>query len=349
MRRALVISFALLVACGGGSSHHPDAAPADAPKPPPGCDYAELQDGTNDFLQQMYMPENTHVAFSTKSVICGTINNGHFDSTQNDVDVDDYQFTVDADTDALVTLTGSGLENIHQVLVEAYDPGAGAGLGTSTFTYDHSAMLVHFATGTNELSVEAYASADIAAPVPYKLQIATDMPMTRCPQVTAAANYTEAHDGTAHTGNDVIAIDYNATPPDSLTPATTDLPEPTPLVVAPATSYRITGTSDTVTSTDSYLDRDTYAIMTGANTNQLTVRLDWAAATADLDFGLFDENPSPVTDIGGGFLTGNGGPEIQTIAVKPNTTYWLWTGAFMGSTGQPITYDFSLCGETFAP
>lgn len=348
MRRALVIAFTL-AACGGGSSHHPDAGMADAPKPPPGCDYAELQDSTNDFLQQMFMTEDTHVAFSTKSVICGTINNGHFDASQSDVDVDDYQFSVDADTDALVTLTGSGLENISQVLLEAYDPTAGAGLGAGTFTFDHGAMLVHFAAGNYELSVEAYASADIAAPVPYKLQIATDTPMTRCPQITAAADYTEAHDGTTHTDNDVIAIDYNATPPDSLTPATTDVPEPTGLVVAPATNYRITGTSDMVTAADSYVDRDTYAIMTGANTNQLTVRVDWQATTADLDFGLFGENPSPVTDIGGGFLTSNTGPEIQTIAVKPNTTYWLWTGAYTGSTGQPLTYDFSVCGETFAP
>ena len=40
------------------------------------------------------------------------------------------------------------------------------------------------------------------------------------------------------------------------------------------------------------------------------------------------------------------GPEFQTFAVLPNTAYRVFIGARDGSTGLPINYDATICGET---
>ena len=102
-----------------------------------------------------------------------------------------------------------------------------------------------------------------------------------------------------------------------------------------------------VTGTDEYLDRDTYEITTDGVTNEMTVRLNWAAGTADLDFIVFEEGqlkPSVESNI-----TGTDGQELQTFAVKPKTKYWVWVGAFHGSTGLPMSYDLSIYGSAYTP
>ena len=40
---------------------------------------------------------------------------------------------------------------------------------------------------------------------------------------------------------------------------------------------------------DSYKDRDTFEIKTGATTNEITIRTTWAATGADLDLFVFDK------------------------------------------------------------
>jgi hypothetical protein len=39
--------------------------------------------------------------------------------------------------------------------------------------------------------------------------------------------------------------------------------------------------------------------------------------------------------------------EFATFAVEPGTKYWLWVGAYDGSTGTPIAYSASVCGASF--
>ena len=66
---------------------------------------------------------------------------------------------------------------------------------------------------------------------------------------------------------------------------------------------------------------------------------------ADLDVYLF-EGASP--SVGGSSKSVDMEDEFKTFAVKPNTTYWLWTGLYRLSTG-PKLYDVSLCGADFMP
>jgi hypothetical protein len=41
--------------------------------------------------------------------------------------------------------------------------------------------------------------------------------------------------------------------------------------------------------------------------------------------------------------------EYSTFAVTPGASYWVFVGADDTSTGQPITYDLTLCGDTYEP
>ena len=84
--------------------------------------------------------------------------------------------------------------------------------------------------------------------------------------------------------------------------------------------------------------------MIGEATNELTVRLDWPTAGADLDWLLFEaDNPEPVfrsTD------AATSGPELHLTAVKPSASYWLLVGAKAGAT-VPATYSATLCGARY--
>jgi hypothetical protein len=221
------------------------------------------------------------------------------------------------------------------------------GAGQGFFIHDHGVFSSHLVAGTYDISVEAYANADAAAAIPYKVKVAIDAPDTRCPKITAAANYTEAHDGVTNRDNDMIVVDYSAMPYYNPTTLPTDVPEPTGIAVAAGTNYRISGSSAAVTLSGSYFDADTYLFTTGPTTDQLSIRLNWPSTTADLDDYLFpagSTNPLQTTD--NVALTE---PEFRTVAVTPSTSYWLWVGAFSSSTNLPASYDFSICGETFTP
>jgi hypothetical protein len=175
--------------------------------------------------------------------------------------------------------------------------------------------------------------------VPYRIEVTTDMPDTRCAELTTGG-FAEANDGAQDTGNDVIAYPMSAQPA-----IATGTAEPTNIVIAPAFSNRVTGESADVTATDKYEDTDTYLFATGAGTNELTVRLDWASGATDLDWILYEKNTT--TGVGFGVATSTAGPEMKMFAVKPNAEYWL---AVSGAIGTPnVTYTATLCGEQFTP
>src|SRR6185503_19089533 len=92
--------------------------------------------------------------------------------------------------------------------------------------------------------------------------------------------------------------------------------------------YRVTGTSADVTSVgDEYRDRDTYLIATGADTNELTVRVTWPGGV-DLDFLVMpvpDGGTTPISLLDGTAVS-MVGTELRTGAVLPSTSYWLWVG-----------------------
>ena len=345
----LVVSAA---ACGGddGPSTQPDAAPtpdaATPDAPAAACDYTEQNDGSNDSLVQG-MREATGLTFTARTTICGQIDSTHFAS--GNVDVDAYTITLGAPATVTLTLVGSGLEALDDVGFLTYEgasfdqevPGA-----DGVFVGDHGITAVTLDAGTYELTVFADHGAAISAPIAYALTIATDAPAARCPRVTAAASYTETNDGGGHNGNDVIVVDFGQPAMlQSLTPGANDSPEASGITVGPGLAYRITGELAEVGISGSYKDADTFAFTTDAATNQLELRLNWAGE-ADLDYFVFEENTLPST--AGAAFAVTTEDEFQTFAVKPSTTYWVWTGLFRNSTG-PKAYDLSICGVTFAP
>jgi len=359
--RRILLAILVVAACGDDKEkHNPDAfvpedAPADTPVDTPAnfCDYSEQHDTTNDYnLASGYAAEDTGIMFTgaASKTICGNMNVGHFDNTNFSIDVDDYTITLTADADVVVALEGQ-FATVSNVGVFAVDSSMGKS-GAGFFLGDHGVFANHLAAGQYHLSVEAYDNADKAAAIPYKVRIIPDNPTTRCPTVTAAANYTEAGDGTLNNGNDMIVVDYSAQPYYKTTAAPTDSPEDTTSMVAltAGMKYRVSGSSASVAAQRvSYFDGDTYLIKTGAATDQLTIRLDWGGTTADLDYFLFfPPSGTTATPIEETAKISTTGPEFKTIAVAPNTSYWLWVGAAApGSSGLPKPYDASICAEAY--
>jgi hypothetical protein len=353
--------FLAVAACGGSSAKSPDAAPTgDTPvavdahpdaQVIPGCDFVENDDPTNDVTSEM-----TGVTYAAAPVsICGTINANHFDSTNALVDIDNYDFTVGAaGADLLVQVTGTALDAggtiVFQISDQAQTTGFGFGQVVGTFGLVNSH--VHLPAGVYTLLVESDASAAIAASHDYKVKLLPDTPATRCAKITAAADYTESHDGASNNGNDVIADD--AQTGSVVTVLTTDAPEPTGLTLNPGDNKRLTGSTAGIAlvAPSAYSDPDTYEITTGATTTELTFRLNWAATNADLDIGIYPEASlatGPST-IAGSFKVSSSEDEFETTAVLPNTKYLVWVGGFKTPAVTVATpYDISLCAAAYTP
>lgn len=326
----------------------PDATPVDAPPTPGVCDFAELRDLTNDDIVGAGTPELTNATLATSLTLCGAIDAGHLDVAEAVVDADGYTFAVATETDLLVTLSGAGLEALELVQLQLYGGGGLNMIAANTrFVGDHAVFSLHVLPGSYELAVIASSTVELASPIAYQIRVGVDAPATRCAALTTGG-YTEATDGAQSDGNDVVGIDRSMNPTNTLTASTTDAPEPTGVVVAPATSYRLVGTSANVARVGSYFDKDTFAFTTGPATNQVAIRLNWPGATVDLDYHVYAEGQVP-------YLYRSIAPatmeaEFQTFAVEPSTNYWLWVGAdYVMSTGLPVTYAATVCGATFAP
>jgi len=354
----------LVAACGGGKDpvtlvDSPTGIDAPVnPPPPPGCDYGELQDASNDDLTSMAgAAEATQVAFSNTAVLCGKIDNTHFEPDSMGgpgvVDADMFAMDLAADSDLLVTISGAGLEQLSDVLIVAADAQSIFKIGT--FTGDHAVFAVSLPAGSYEFGVFADNAAAPGAAIDYKIKVTVDTPNTRCAPVTATADRTEQADGGNNAGNDMVEIRFN--PPmgvefQTLTLAN-DAPEPTGVTTAAGTHYRFSGTTANVDPNDEYKDRDTYLFATGADTNQLTIRLDWADGVSDHDVFLFNENA--IGDLDSGAFVGDDGPEFFTVAVQPNSNYWVWTGTYdvradnTTAPTLPSNYDISVCAEAFTP
>jgi hypothetical protein len=342
-----------LIACGGGgnSGDLPDAVAVDGdpnidmPGQPGACAYTEAADATNNTSPTA---ETTGISVTGATAICGKLHNGHFNAGTGAVDIDTFKVSVPANSELLVHLTGGSFAGVQRVAVQVLNATGSQLINNGIVEGDHGTASVRLATGDYVFAAVAANNADIAAPIDYKISIVPDQPATRCAKVTAAANFTEANDGAANNGNDVVSFDQGADPPTSLTPNAADNPEPSAVTAAAGTKYRISGSAANVAALDSYKDKDTYLFTTGATTNQLSVRLNWAATNVDLDFKIY---PATVLlSVTGGLLIGNTEDEFQTFAVKPNSQYWLWVGSdAMSPTTAASAYDATICAETFTP
>ncbi|HEX4454011.1 MAG TPA: hypothetical protein VH143_24275, partial [Kofleriaceae bacterium] len=91
-----------------------------------------------------------------------------------------------------------------------------------------------------------------------------------------------------------------------------------------------------------------YLFQTGANTNQVSVRLDWSTSGVDLDLYLFPATHTFPILTSAAMSTTNL-DEFGTSAVTPNTQYWVSVGAASDSTTTdlPANYGITVCGEHF--
>ncbi len=340
MRTSVAAAFVWLAACGGGagSDAYVDALPE--------CDYTELSDATN-----ATMLEATGLTVDVTRTICGQVDSGHFSA--GTVDVDTYQLAVPASpAELLIQFNNAQETGLTGFKVEIFDGSPNPVLqnaGTLDPTLgDHGAFLAELNAGNYEVVVTATAAADVAAPIPYKVRLVTDQPTTRCPDSTGVPkpDYVEALDTATNTGNDVMQVDFSKTTPFTLISGSSA--EPTGLTVDRNKSVHISGSSGSVAAgTDKYLDRDTYEITTGERANELSIRLNWPGATSDLDYVVFQENQTTATATA--TLTSSSEDEFNTFAVLPSTKYWIWVGAYDGSTGLPVAYDMTVCGGDFNP
>lgn len=347
----------VLLACGdnGDQMQPPDAHRPDTMVDAPGatCEYTEAMDADNDAFFGTSNGEATGLTFgTTKQTICGKLNNSHYDAGKMLVDVDSYIVNVTTATSTLIQVTAPGAENLNTVLVEIDNNTTGA-FEVGSFLGNHAAASLDLPPGDYLVTISSFHSAAATADISYRLTLNPDNPTTRCPKSTATATYTEANDLVTADGNDVYEVRYGATntPHRAFTASVVDNPETVSTAIAPNMSYRITGTLSTPTVTpadwaDSFQERDTYSITTGANTNQLTMRLNWPGTTADLDVLVFPA--TGLNDFADGYDNRLMEDEFTTFAVEPNKIYWFFVGGDDTST-LPVTYDLTLCGATFTP
>jgi hypothetical protein len=299
----------------------------------------ETHDTTNTTLGGA---EPTNLTFtSTPLRICGHIDNGHFDSSFDQVDGDFFAFTVPTG-DFIVHLTGPGLALPDEALMQISRQDSFNVYGFGIVEGDHATLATHLTAGTYAVAVGALNASDLASPGAYTVTIAQDTPDARCAVKTGTADHAEATDGGA---NDFI--DYDSSDESTFSSSSTDAAEPTGITVATATSYLVTGTSEDSDPADEYMDRDTFQFTTGPSTTQMTVRLSWPS-TNDLDFRVYPMTAISPRSIVGGLDASTSEPEFETFAVSPNTTYWLWVALADGGTA-PADYAATLCGEVFSP
>ena len=327
-----------------------EAARIDAPGA--ACNYTETGDAANNVTAEA----SGLTVGAQDQTLCGQVDNGHYGSASKTVDVDTYTVTVGATTAELIVRfensLPAGLTDFQVAITDtntdADDPQRGrlrrlarrprrVSRRAADRDVQHRRDRVRGRRHPARRSRTRSSSSPISRP--RVARISTAMP----------ADYTEANDGASNNGNDVVLIDFSKNPSFSLTSATTDAPEPTGLTVDSSKSSHLVGSSASVAAgTDKYLDRDTYAIMTGASTNELSIRLNWPGSTSDLDYvvvpGQHDHRGERRCN-----AHRDHEDEFATFAVKPSTSYWVWVGAYKGSTGMPVAYSASVCGATFTP
>jgi hypothetical protein len=332
----------------GGSGGSPDVI-EEPPIHPHCADYVEIADAANLRLGK---PEITgHELFpDAPFTLCARFNAGHFDSATGVVDGDSFEFMTTGPYSYLVTLDVADPSAISRVEV-SFD--------VLPFGYVQETVVLNGRAiipirpdrwGKMRIFLEAFNDAGIAVSVPYRLHFYPDEPLDDCLAVKAAnasQTYTEAGDVPLHRGNDILRPSYwqNAT---AFTPHL-DHPEPSGVVLDVGDRALLTGTSAQIDygEDDVYFDGDMYAFSTGDAT-QLTVRIDVPNAPVDMDMMLYREGELERITYGMRLRT-----EIETltVAVQPNTAYWLWVATDHNSPwyGSPWPYSVTLCGQSFTP
>lgn len=317
---SLPLLVGLLAACGDNASP---------------CDYTEADDGSNDLTAEM-----TGVTITDhQQHICGAFDGGHQNTALGIIDTDTYQVDVETAVPLLVEITGddASVKQLSDIAVQFLTldtPPTIVAVGHyNPALSDHGAYITPMVAGSYDMQVILYSASALSGSIGYRVRLA---PMPACAALTSPT-YTEASDAT----NGVVSVDYMNDP--SFTMIAGDTPENSHINVGAGNSYMIAGSAGSTAGSDQYLDRDTYSFTTDDTTNELAVRLDWQGSASDLDYIVFEANS--LTPVIGANTSSPSGPEIAEFGVMPNSTYWLWVGAFAGSTATP--YTATVCGQHF--
>ncbi len=307
------------------------------------CDYSEMADATNSSVPNA---ESSGLTFSSsRIVLCGKLDTGHYSSTTQLIDADGIAFNVAADTNVIVHLVGTGVAMPDRTVVQILKKGVNELFGFGVVEGDHASLIFRLPAGNDYVAaVYGLDTAATSTAIDYKVLISADT--ARCPAKTGGADHAE---GTDNGANDVIDFTQNANTQSTLTTSGADAPEITNLTIASGSSYLLTGNSSNVDPMrDDYKDHDTYAFTTGATTTQMSLRLKWPSTSTDLDYRIYPVPTGDPESIAGGLDVSSAEEEYETFAVKPSTTYWLWIAADDTSTAA-TAYSATLCGETFTP
>ena len=325
-------------ACGGDDGD--DAPPGVTP--PPACDFTEANDATNDQASAAEMTNISDVGTSGRA-LCGKVDASH--RTNTTIDSDHYRITVGSEALLVHFAGGDGSDALPDFTLRIFDtstpPVLLAEKTVNPAIADHAAFLADLAPGDYDVVVTATGNADIATSVDYKVQFLPDDPM-RCPKSTDAATYNEANDGATNTGNDGFTINWSDDP---AIVAAAGPAEASGISLDPTTKAHITGMMGATDAADEYLDQDSYSFTTGKDTNEMSIRVDWAGAGADLDYVVIEDGQTVLTQESD--TSDTSGDEFATFALKPSTSYVVWVGAHDGSGSLPMAYDVSLCGSGF--
>jgi hypothetical protein len=320
--RFLVILALACAACGDGANP---------------CDHTELDDVGDGSAAEATM---LRVGKTTRT-ICGSIEGGHYDPVEHIVDTDRYRITVEGT--GLLSVEIDPLEGADQLMsfgVKIFDTATNPTLLADArvdFAYDHGAFATALPPGDYDLVVAAGTGGDIAmGSVDYRVRMVAD-PAKACAALTKAS-YTEKDEA----GNGAVTVDYSKTP---FAVAGTGTAEATKITLSAGHHYMFAGTAQAGAAQGQYVDTDVFAVKTAKNTDELTVRLDWDPL-ADLDYLVVEADT--FTPAGVSVLTSIGEDELATFAVKPDTSYLLFVGEFMGST-TPAPYGLTVCASHAVP
>ena len=251
--------------------------------PPPGetCDYTETNDAANDTTPAA----SGQTVGATPFVVCGNINAKAPDANMR-IDADLYRFRVAAEARVEFRIYSAEAQPMTANFVAVYNDAGTALAGFGTFLGTHGIFSAVLPAGRYRLSAESYGAAQPPANAAYHMIVSTSDLETRCGAPTGNPTFTERADGASNNGNDVVEVRFGSDPYHALTAGMDDV-ERSNITAEPGMSYSLAGTIADTDPADEYKDRDTYLVHTGANTNQMDLRLQWPDADADLDYFFF--------------------------------------------------------------
>lgn len=148
------------------------------------CNYTEAHDGSNDNNVDPDAIEPTSLSFPGTETLCGVVNNGHYSSEYDTVDVDNYEITVGSGSGTsnlgvIFTVPGEMILAAGGEIAVTLRDDFGSDIQTGGFVVGDIAAFHTFApilVGNYQLNVDAFGTgSDIPAPLPYVITIVGDL------------------------------------------------------------------------------------------------------------------------------------------------------------------------------